>query len=109
MKIDVLWDNIKILNIIKESGYYISYVYKDNIKEVRKLGFPIFFLKEINIVSDELPAIVRQRISNINNLKGKLKFKDNLDEYNVEENICKYINETGCRRPTDKFSIKIEV
>lgn len=109
MTIDLFWDNVKILNIKKEDDVYISSVYSDNINTVKNSGFPIFFLKEISVVSDELPNIVKQRISNINNIKGKLRFKNDYSSEEIEENIYNYINTTKCRRPTDKFSIKIEI
>ena len=41
-------------------------------------------------------------------MKGKLKFKNDNRE-NIEEQIYDYINRTECRRPTDKFSIKIQI
>ena len=52
MTIDLFWDNVKILNIKKEDDVYISSVYSDNINTVKNSGFPIFFLKEISVVSD---------------------------------------------------------
>ena len=107
MIIDVLWDDLNIFSIEKINGLYISKLYKENINEVRKSGFPLFFLKEISLVSDELPPVVRQRISNINNIKGKLKFKNDVED--IESNIFSYINTTECKRPTDKFSIKIQI
>ena len=108
MVIDVLWNNINILKIQKRNNLYISSIYKENIKKVRENGFPLYFLKDVSVVSDELPDIIKHRISNINNMKGRLKFKnDNID--NLEEQIYEYINKTECRRPTDKFSIKIQI
>lgn len=108
MVIDVLWNNINILKIQKRNNLYISSIYKENINKVRKEGFPLYFLKDVSVVSDELPDIIKHRISNINNMKGRLKFKnDNID--NLEEQIYEYINKTECRRPTDKFSIKIQI
>ena len=108
MVIDVLWNNINILKIQKRNNLYISSIYKENINKVRDNGFPLYFLKDVSVVSDELPDIIKHRISNINNMKGRLKFKnDNID--NLEEQIYEYINKTECRRPTDKFSIKIQI
>ncbi len=109
MVIDVLWDNIKIIRIDKVNGMYISTAYHENLDAVRHSGFPLFFLKQINLVSDELPIIVKKRISNIYNIRGKLKFKDDIEEKELENYIAKYINETGCQRPTDKFKIHIEL
>lgn len=109
MTVELLWDNIKILNIEKRENIYISSVYKENIQKVRELGFPIFFLEDIRLVSDELPALVKHRISNINNIKGRLKFKNDYNKDELEDDIYDYINNTECRRPTDKFSIKIEI
>ena len=108
MVIDVLWNNINILKIQKRNNLYISSIYKENINKVREKGFLLYFLKDVSVVSDELPDIIKHRISNINNMKGRLKFKnDNID--NLEEQIYEYINKTECRRPTDKFSIKIQI
>ena len=108
MVIDVLWNNINILKIQKRNNIYISSIYKEDISKVRENGFPLYFLKDVSVVSDELPDIIKHRISNINNMKGRLKFKnDNRD--NLEEQIYEYINKTECRRPTDKFSIKIQI
>lgn len=109
MIIELLWDNIKILTIQKIDNLYVSNICAENIENVRSLGFPIFFLKSISLISEELPVIVKQRISNINNLKGKLRFKNEYNRDELEENIFEYINKTECRRPTDKFSIKIEI
>lgn len=108
MIIDVLWDNISILKIQKQNNIYISSIYRENINKVRANGFPLYFLKDVSVVSDELPEIIKHRISNINNMKGKLKFKNDNNE-NLEEQIYEYINKTKCRRPTDKFSIKIQI
>lgn len=108
MIIDVLWNNINILKIQKKNNLYISSICRENIGKVRESGFPIYFLKDVSVVSDELPDIIRHRISNINNMKGKLKFKNDNRE-NIEEQIYDYINRTECRRPTDKFSIKIQI
>ncbi len=108
MTIDVLWDNISILKIQKQNNLYISSIYKENINKVKSSGFPLYFLKDVSIVSDELPEIIKHRISNINNIKGKLKFKSD-NRNNMEDQIYEYINKTECRRPTDKFSIKIQI
>ena len=108
MIIDVLWNNINILKIQKKNNLYISSICRENISKVRESGFPLYFLKDVSVVSDELPDIIRHRISNINNMKGKLKFKNDNRE-NIEEQIYDYINRTECRRPTDKFSIKIQI
>ncbi len=109
MSIEVLWNNKIILTIEKQDGLYISHVFEENLNDARKTGFPIYFLKQISLVSDELPTLVKSRISNVNNLKSKLKFAEDIDEKEIEKCICEYINETGCRRPTDKFSLKIEL
>lgn len=109
MTIDLFWDDIKVLNITKLENLYISRVYEENLNNVRKSGFPMYFLSEITLVSTELPAIIRKRLSNINNLKGQLKFKNNPTNEDIEKGIFEYINKTECRRPTDKFSIKIEI
>lgn len=109
MTIELLWDNVKILDIEKRNNLYISTVYKENIDIARNTGFPIFFLEDIKVVSEELPTLIKQRISNVNNMKGKLKFKNDYNEDNLEDDIYSYINTTECRRPTDKFSIKIEI
>lgn len=109
MVIELLWDNIMILTIEKIDNLYVSNICRENIEVARSTGFPIFFLKNMSVVSEELPAIVKQRLSNINNLKGKLKFKNDYSSDELEDNIYEYINKTECRRPTDKFSIKIEI
>lgn len=109
MLIELLWDDVKILTIQKIENLYVTNICAENIEIVKSLGFPIFFLKNMSVVSEELPVIIKQRISNINNLKGKLKFKNEIDNNELEDNIFEYINKTECRRPTDKFSIKIEI
>lgn len=101
MSIEVLWDDLNILTIEKKDDLFFSYIDSENLMKARKTGFPIFFLKQISIVSDNLPAIVRQRIPRIEN-KEIINNKE-------EKDICKYINSTGCKRPTDKFSIKIDI
>ena len=101
MSIEVLWDDLNILTIEKKDDLFFSYIDSENLMKARKTGFPIFFLKQISIVSDNLPAIVRQRIPRIEN-KEIINNKE-------EKDICKYINSTGCQRPTDKFSIKIDI
>jgi hypothetical protein len=109
MSIDVFWDDLNILTISKKDNLFISSVNEDNLIEAKKSGFPIYFLKQISLVSDELPNIVRNRLSNINNIKDKIKFKNNYNDEEIEESIYNYINTTECRRPTDKFKINIEV
>lgn len=99
MSIEVLWDDLNILTIEKKDNLFFSYVDSENLIKARKTGFPVFFLKQISLVSDELPAIVRHRIPNvINNL-----------EYEKEQEYYDYINSTECKRPTDKFSIKVDI
>lgn len=105
MSIDVLWDDLNILTIEKKDDLFFSYIDAENLIKARKTGFPLFFIKQISLVSEELPAIVRHRIPNINKVKERLDSNNNYSE----ENIYNYINETGCRRPTDKFSIKVEI
>ncbi|MBO5478021.1 MAG: hypothetical protein J6A15_09780 [Clostridia bacterium] len=109
MVIELLWDNVKVLTIEKMENFYVSNVCRENIEIARSTGFPIFFLKQLTVISEELPAIVKQRLSNVNNMKGKLKFKNDYSSEELEDNIYEYINQTECRRPTDKFSIKIEI
>ena len=101
MSIEVLWDDLNILTIEKKDDLFFSYIDSENLMKARKTGFPIFFLKQISIVSDNLPAIVRQRIPRIEN-KEIINNKE-------EKDICKYIHSTGCTRPTDKVSIKIDI
>lgn len=109
MIIELLWDDVKILTIEKLDNVYVTNVFKENLDIAKSTGFPLFFLKNMTVVSEELPVIIKQRLSNVNNLKGKLKFKNDLCNDELEENIYEYINTTECRRPTDKFSIKIEI
>ena len=83
MSIEVLWDDLNILTIEKKDDLFFSYIDSENLMKARKTGFPIFFLKQISIVSDNLPAIVRQRIPRIEN-KEIITNKE-------EKDICKYI------------------
>ena len=106
MSIEVFWDELNILEIEKRDNLFISVVNIENLLLAKETGFPTFLLKQISVVSDELPGIVRDRIACI---RGRLKFKDNCTEEELEENIFNYINTTVCRRPTDKFSINIQV
>ncbi len=109
MNINVLWNNIEVLNIEKINGLYISHVFTENLVNAQKTGFPMYFLKQICTVSDELPVFVRNRIYNVKNVKEKIASNIDLSEEEIEKSICEYINSTGCRRPTDKFSIKITI
>lgn len=104
MSIEVFWDELNILTIEKKDNLYFSYVDTENLVQARKSGFPIFFLKQISVVSDELPAIVRHRIPSFESINNKINLKEK-----TMETIIDYINETKCKRPTDKFSIKIEI
>lgn len=106
MSIEVLWDELNILKIEKKDNLFVSSVNIENLITAKENGFPVFLLKQISTVSDELPFIVRNRIGGI---KNRLKFKDDLSENEMEEDIYDYINLTGCRRPIDKFSINIQV
>ncbi len=106
MSIEVLWDELNILTIEKKDNLFVSSVNVENLLNAKNNGFPVFLLKQISTVSDELPFIVKNRIGCI---KNKLRFKDNISEDELEENIYDYINLTGCRRPIDKFSINIQV
>ncbi len=109
MNINVLWNNIEVLNIEKIDNLYISHVFTENLVEARKTGFPIYFLKQISTVSDELPVIVKNRLYSIKNIKKRISNNIDLSDEEIEKNIYEYINTTGCRRPTDKFSIKVIV
>ncbi len=109
MNIDLFWDELKILTVEKRDNLFISSVDSDNLMKARDAGFPIYFLKNISLISDELAPIVKNRIPSANKIQDKLKFKGEYSEENLEENICEYINSTECRRPTDKISIKIEL
>lgn len=109
MNINVLWNNIEVLCIEKLNGLYISHVFTENLVEAQRVGFPIYFLKQICAVSDELPVFIKNRIYNVKNIKEKIAENTDLSEKDIEKNIYEYINATGCRRPTDKFSIKITI
>lgn len=109
MNINVLWNDVEVLNIEKINGLYISHVFTENLVKAQKTGFPMYFLKQICTVSDELPVIVKNRIYNIKNIREKIAGNIDLSDEEIERSIYEYINTTGCRRPTDKFSIKITV
>lgn len=108
MSIEVFWDDLKILNIEKKDNLFISSVNSENLIKARETGFPIYFLKQISLVSEDIAAIVKYRLPNVNKVKDKLRFKKESSE-NIEKEICDYINSTGCRRPTDKLSIQIDI
>lgn len=107
MSIEVFWDDLSIMNIEKKDNLYFSSVNSDNLIKARENGFPIYFLKQVSLVSDELAPIVKYRIPTVDKSKEKLKFKNNSEATEIE--IINLINETGGRRPTDKFSIQINM
>lgn len=107
MKIDVLWSGVEILRVEYVNEVYVSTVYTDNIEQVKRNGFPLFFLKEINVVSNELPALIKKRLSSIGVIKNKLKLNEKYPQEEFEEDIKRYVETTGCARPTDKFTLKI--
>lgn len=109
MTVELLWDDMNILTIEKNNELYFSHVYVENLLKAKENGFPFYLLKQISVVSDELPIIVTRRLPKVGNIKKKIDVDTSTDEGEIEKKLCEYINETECRRPTDKFSIKIAV
>lgn len=105
----IYWDDEKILEIEKRGELFYSSVYYENVLKAKEKGFPISLLKQISIVSDELAPIIKRRIPNPKTLRKRIAFKNECDDAEIENAICEYINDTRCRRPTDKFSIKIDI
>lgn len=103
MVITVKWDNIDILVITKKHNMYISSIISENIDEVSRAGMPMFLISNINIISKELPNIILDRLPSIDMIKKEIEFVSE----NLESNILEYINRTGCKRATDKFSFYI--
>ncbi len=109
MILELYWNELCILKIKRIEGLYYINVESKNIGEAREYGFPIFFLKEINIVSEELPYIIKRRLFNIKEIKNKILNDEKYNQSDFERDIFEYVNTTECRNPTDKFSIKIQI
>lgn len=107
--ITLMWDDLKIMEINKRGDLFFSKIDYDNIMKAKENGFPIALLKQVSVVSDELSPIIKRRIPNPEKLRKRINFKNNDENDEIERAICEYINETKCRRPTDKFSIKLEI
>lgn len=106
MTIYVLWNSIEVLKIIKREGMYYSTVNIDNVEDAKSNGLPMYLLNNVQAVSKELPVIIKDRISSV---KGKIKFRNDVENEEVEDKILDYINSTECKRPTDRLGIKIEI
>jgi hypothetical protein len=106
--ITLMWNDKEIVEITKKNELFYSKINYENVLSAKEDGFPMSLLKQISIVSDELAPVIKRRIPNPTKLRKRIKFKDDSQE-EIEEAICEYINETGCRKPTDKMSIKIEI
>ena len=105
----ISWDDEKIVEIEKRGELFYSSVIYENVIRAKEKGFPISLLKQISIVSDELAPIIKRRIPTPKTLRKRISFKNEEDDREVENAICEYINDTRCRRPTDKFSIRIDI
>ena len=105
----ISWDDAKIVEIEKRGELFYSSVNYENVLRAKEKGFPVSLLKQISIVSDELAPVIKRRIPNPKTLRKRIAFKNEEDDREVENAICEYINDTRCRRPTDKFSIRIEI
>lgn len=103
MVITVKWDNIDILVITKKHNMYITSIVTENIEKVIELGMAITLISNVKVISKELPNIIANRLPNIDVIKKEI----NLVSENLESNILEYINRTGCKRATDKFSFNI--
>ena len=105
----ISWDDEKIVEIEKRGELFYSSVNYENVLRAKEKGFPVSLLKQISIVSDELAPVIKRRIPSPKTLRKRIAFKNEEDDREVENAICEYINDTRCRRPTDKFSIRIEI
>lgn len=104
MVITVKWDNIDILVITKKHNMYISSIVTENIEKVINLGMSMALISNVKIISKELPKVITDRLPGIDIIKKEIE----LVSENIESNILEYINRTGCRCATDKFSFAIE-
>ena len=104
MVITVKWDNIDILVITKKHNLYISSIVTENIDKVIETGMAMTLISNVKIISKELPKIITDRLPSIDAIKKEIKIVSE----NLESNILEYINRTGCRYVTDKFSFVIE-
>ncbi len=105
MKIEVTWDNSKIMSIEKEKGMFYTIVDKNGIESARKNGFPLFFVKDVKVVARELPYFVKRRIYNLNyNTKSDDLLTDELESKFEDKN-----NSSELISPIDKICIKIEI
>ena len=106
--ITVMWDDKPIVEINKRNDLFFAKINYENVLKAKEDGFPMYLLKQISLVSDELAPVIKRRIPTPTKLQKRIKFKDESQE-EIEKAICDYINETGCKKPTDKFSINIEI
>ena len=107
---------------INSTNTYLKENYKDNIE----LGYKFcendisFRFEENNNIHDGWNLSINIYMTNKKNtflsfigketvLPEVPDIEDEEDDKEVENAICEYINDTRCRRPTDKFSIRIEI
>lgn len=104
MKIKVFWNNINIMDIIKENKIYITTLNHDNFIKANKDGMPLSLFLKYNLVSSELPSFVKDRLPTPKVISNEVERKG-LDN-NIS--IIDYINKTRCKCATDKFEMTIE-
>lgn len=103
MKLIILWDDIRLIEINKVDKIYIASIDAKNVEKAKKCGLPAVLLSSIKTVSNEIPEFIKARIPD-KVLRNKV-IKDVSD--NEEQNDLRYINITKCRYATDKFKVDI--
>lgn len=103
MVITVKWDNIDILVITKRHNMYVTSIVTENIDKVIKAGMAMTLISNVKVISKELSSIIVNRLPSIDVIKEEIE----LFSESLESNILEYINRTGCKRVTDKFSFEI--
>lgn len=105
MKIEIAWDKNNIMSIEKEKGMFYTIIDKIGIENARKNGFPLFFIKDVKVISRELPYFVKRRIYNLN---YSTKSDDLLTE-ELENKLEDNSNVSELISPIDKIKVKIEI
>lgn len=103
MKIIISWDDVDIVEVIRNEKYYCSVLIEKNVIPAIKNGMPNIMISNIKLVSKRMPEFILKRIPK-KEIRDEVLGSVSQDE---GENIINYINKTKCKFATDKFLVRI--
>lgn len=103
MEINVYWSVCHIMEIREFNGVFYNKIDIAGIYEAHeKYDFPLFYLKGVNVISDEFPLFVRNRIFDIEHFTDKKE----REEY-LSQKLNKNNGKVSIHVPNDKIILNI--